>query len=133
MVFAYHTKCPLSLFFIEYLLVGCVLLYEDFRLPSSATAWLKVFLTLVIAKSFTTLVQFVAMHFIVLASLMATVVAAANQTKASLLHQGSFKLSLNRRETGNDTAWNRGPIWETAITIGAQEFTVWIDTGSADL
>ncbi|MCJ1265122.1 hypothetical protein MMC22_004997 [Lobaria immixta] len=49
--------------------------------------------------------------------------------------QGSFQLPLHRRDTGIAVAKNveqGGPVWVTPVTVGNQEFSVVIDTGSAD-
>lgn len=50
--------------------------------------------------------------------------------------QGSFQLPLHRRDTGIAVAKSveqGGPVWVTPVTVGNQEFSVVIDTGSADL
>lgn len=50
--------------------------------------------------------------------------------------QGSFQRPLHRRNTGIAVAKSVeqvGPAWVTPVTVGNQEFSVLIDTGSADL
>lgn len=49
---------------------------------------------------------------------------------------GSFQIPLNRRDAGIAAANSMepmGPLWTTPVMIGNQEFSILIDTGSADL
>lgn len=68
-----------------------------------------------------------------LALLLACALAFPTAERGNEIEPRSFKLSIQRRDLGTTVAYGGRPFWTVPILIGDQQFSMLLDTGSADL